>query len=59
VPSRISGIDEVAPNPEYTAALGLLLWKTQSEDYNHSFHNSAITIKDVSNKVGKWFKEFF
>jgi len=59
IPTRVSGIEEVAPNPEYTAALGLLLWKTQSEDYSHSSKDSAITIKVVSNKVGKWFKDFF
>lgn len=59
VPNHIQGIDKVAPDPEHTAALGLLLWKTKSDDFRHSIKNTGITIKTVFEKIEKWFKDFF
>ncbi|MBT3300110.1 MAG: cell division protein FtsA [Candidatus Marinimicrobia bacterium] len=58
-PTNITGIKEVAENPEYTAALGLLLWNTQSDDFKNSTQESALTLKTVSHKISAWFKDFF
>ncbi len=58
VPTGFGGVLDVASEPEYATALGLLKWMVNQEDYAPPTQ-PAFAIKEIPGKIGSWFKDLF
>ncbi len=58
IPSGFGGVLDVASEPQYATALGLLKWGFHQEDYAPSA-SSTFSFKDMPRKIGQWFKDLF
>lgn len=58
LPAGFGGVLDVAGEPQFATALGLLNWGFHEEDYAPPA-KPRLRLKDVPRKIGNWFKDLF
>ncbi|NOZ75754.1 MAG: cell division protein FtsA [FCB group bacterium] len=58
IPTGFGGVLDVASEPQFATALGLLNWGVHQEDYAPPT-KSSFKWKDVPKNIGNWFKDLF
>lgn len=58
-PTGIGGLTDLVKSPEYSTAVGLILWGAHSSSDSKSLNNSSNNLTRTFKRVSNWFSEHF